>query len=54
MINTLIIIKLKVICIMLDIGKPSWIFYTLAAFLILCMIVVLLSGRAARRIAGRH
>ena len=32
---------------MLDIGNPSWIFYTSAAFMILCMIVVLLSGRAA-------
>ena len=33
---------------MLDMGKPSWIFYTSAVFMILCMIVVLLSGRAAR------
>ncbi len=40
--------------IMLDIGKPSWIFYTSAAFMILCMIVVLLSARAARPIADRH
>ncbi len=39
---------------MLDTGKPSWIFYTSAVFMILCMIIVLLSGRAARRIAGRH
>ena len=36
---------------MLDMGKPSWIFYTSALFMILCMIVVLLSGRAARRAA---
>jgi FSR family fosmidomycin resistance protein-like MFS transporter len=34
---------------MLDTGKPSWIFYTSAAFMVLCMVVVLLSGRAARR-----
>ncbi len=40
--------------IMLDIGKPSWIFYTSAVFMILCMIVVLLSARAARPIADRH
>lgn len=39
---------------MLDIGEPSWIFFTSAVFMILCMIVVLLSGRAARRVAGRH
>lgn len=36
---------------MLDMGNPSWIFYTSAAFMILCMIVVLLSGRAARAAA---
>ncbi len=40
--------------LMLDFGKPSWIFYTSGAFMILCMVVVLLSGRAARRIADRH
>jgi MFS family permease len=39
---------------MLDFGKPSWIFYTSGAFMILCMAVVLLSGRAARREADRQ
>ena len=37
---------------MLDMGKPSWIFYTSALFMILCMVVVLLSGRAARAAAA--
>jgi MFS family permease len=37
---------------MLDAGNPAWIFYTSAIFMVLCMIVVLLSGRAARAAAG--
>ena len=34
--------------IMLDVGHPSWIFYTSAVFLVLCGAVMMMSARAAR------
>ncbi len=34
---------------LIDIGQSVWIFYSSAIFMVLCMAVVLLSGRAARR-----
>ena len=37
---------------MLDMGNPSWILFTSAAFMILCMIAVLQSGRARRAAAA--
>lgn len=35
---------------LIDFGRPEWIFYTSAIFFILCMIVVLLSGHATRKL----
>ncbi|MFM1814924.1 MAG: hypothetical protein RLZ98_1619, partial [Pseudomonadota bacterium] len=35
--------------LILDLGNPAWVFYISAVFMFLCMIVIIVSGQAARR-----